>query len=76
MERRHNFRDQKIAEFAISAKFLNDFFQTTYILGVYMTVVTTFENDIILRESTFKTALPYLLCSALNLPFHFLGHPT
>ena len=56
MERRISFRDKKMAKIAISANKKNIFFQTTYILGVYMTYVTTFGNTNILRESTFKAA--------------------
>ena len=52
--RRHSFRDQIIANLAILANFLKLFVLTTYILGVYMTSVTTFEDKNILRESTFK----------------------
>ena len=54
MEQRHSCRDQKIAKFAIFANFQKDFFKTTCVLGVYMTYATSFENENILRESTFK----------------------
>ena len=43
MEWRHSCREQIIAKFAIFANF--HFFFTTYVLGVYMTYVTTFENN-------------------------------
>ena len=49
-----SFRDQKITTNFISAKFVKQFCQTTYISEVYMIYLTTFENKSILRESTFK----------------------
>ena len=55
MEQRHSFRDQKIAKTAISANFQRELLKTTNIAGVYMTLVTTFENKNFLRESTFHT---------------------
>ena len=44
MEQRHSYRTQIIAKFAIFAKFLKIFVLTTYILGVYLTYETTFQN--------------------------------
>ena len=44
MERRHSFRDQQIAKISISANIFVSFFQTTFILGIYMIYVTTFEK--------------------------------
>ena len=51
MERRHSFKYQQIAKIAIPANLIFFFFQTTFILGIYMIYVTTKH---ILRESTFK----------------------
>ena len=44
MERGHNFRDQIIAKTASFANFQKELFETTNILGVYMTYVTSFEH--------------------------------
>ena len=68
MEQRHSCRDQKIAKFAIFANFLKYFFKTTYVLGVFMTYVTTFENKNILRESTFNFTFPLNVLGALETP--------
>ena len=54
MERRHSFRDQQIAKIGIFANLNISFFQTTYILGIYMIYMTNFGNINILRESTFN----------------------
>ena len=56
MEHRHSCRDHKIAKFAIFANFQKDFFKTTYVLGVYMTYATTFEN-----KELFENAPPYMI---------------
>ena len=53
MVRRHSFRDQKKLRLTFLI-FKKKFCQTTYILEVYMTYLTTCENTTILRESTFK----------------------
>ena len=44
MELRHGFRDQIIAKTASFAIFQREVFETTNILGVYMTYGATFEN--------------------------------
>ena len=64
MEGRHSFRDQKIANIAISANFCKLFIHISYILGVYITYMTTFKNNIFSRESTFKKQQRLIL-------FHF-----
>ena len=57
MERRHSFRDQIIAKTASFANFQKELLKTTNIFGVYMAYVTTFENNNILRERTFKVSV-------------------
>ena len=54
MEQRHSFRDKIIAKTTSFANFQREFLKTTIILGVYMTYVTIFDNDNILREPTFN----------------------
>ena len=54
MEWRHSFRDHIIAKVAILPNFQKLFILTTYILGVYMTCVTIFENKNMLSENTFR----------------------
>ena len=61
MERRHCFRDQQIAKIAIYVNFLRYVCQTTNILKIYMTYLTTFENKNILRECYSKGPLPQII---------------
>ena len=61
--RRHSFRDQQIAPNSIFAKFWKELVSTTYIKEVNMTYVsvTTFDSKKVLRKSTFKAVLFYLI---------------
>ena len=59
MEQRHSFWYEQIAKNAISASIFFFFFSITYIIGIYMIYVTTFENKNILKESTFKRNSPF-----------------
>ena len=58
IERRLSFRDQKIAQIAISDNFLKELVKTTYIKGVYMIYVTTLEN-----EKYFLGRVPFSDCT-------------
>ena len=59
MEQRYSFRAQQKAKSDISAIFSKYICQTTFILGVYMTYVTAFENISIFKQSTFKSTKDY-----------------
>ena len=59
IERRHSFRGKKL-KLQLLQIFSKKIVQTTFILGVHMTYVNTFENKNSLRENIFSDIFPYL----------------